>query len=110
LDLVNLIQYDIYWVELNPTFGVEINKVRPCIILSPKEMNDRLLTVIIAPITSTIRTLPFRPNIKIDNRDGQIMLDQLRGIDKRRLRNYICSADANSIEQVKENIVEILVS
>ncbi len=108
--MVNLKQYNIYWVELNPTFGAEINKVRPCIILSPKEMNDRLLTVIIAPITSTVRTLPFRPNIKIDGRDGQIMLDQLRGIDKRRLRNLICSANENVIEQIKENIVEILVS
>jgi mRNA interferase MazF len=107
--LVNLIQYDIYWVELNPTFGAEVNKIRPCIILSPKEMNDRLLTVIIAPITSTIRILPFRPNIKIDNRNGQIMIDQLRGIDKQRIRNYIDSVDINTIELIKEKIVEILV-
>lgn len=107
MDLVNLIQYDIYWVELNPTFGVEINKVRPCIILSPKEMNDRLLTVIIAPITSTIRTLPFRPNIKIDNRNGQIMLDQLRGIDKKRLRNYICSIHKNLVSEIKQNVIDI---
>ena len=108
--MVNLIQYDIYWVELNPTFGVEVNKTRPCIILSPKEMNDRLLTVIIAPITSTIKVLPFRPSIKIDNRNGQIMLDQLRSIDKRRIKKHIGSVGVNTIELIKENIIEILAS
>lgn len=108
MDLVRIEQYDIFWTELNPTFGAEINKVRPSIVLSPNEMNNDLLTIIIAPITSTIRNFPFRPNINIEGKDGQIMLDQLRGIDKRRLRNYINSGDLKTIEFIKTTLAEML--
>ena len=57
-------QYSIYWVNLDPTVGSEINKTRPCIVISPQESNKHLKTVLIAPVTSTIRNFPMRLNIK----------------------------------------------
>ena len=87
MDLVRRV--DIFFIELDPTIGSEINKTRPCIIISPDEMNNALNTVIIAPLTSTIRSYPMRINCIVQGKQGQIALDQLRTIDKSRLKNRI---------------------
>lgn len=78
-------QYEIYWVSLDPTQGREIKKTRPCLIISPIESNDHLQTVLIAPITSTIRNFPMRMNIIVKGEKGQVAIDQIRYIDKTRL-------------------------
>lgn len=78
-------RFSIHWVNLDPTVGHEIKKMRPVVILSPDEMNRHLETVLIAPLTSTIRNYPFRLTVEIEGTKGQIALDQLRAIDKSRI-------------------------
>ena len=77
-------QYEIYWIDLDPTKGSEIKKTRPCVVISPNEMNNSINTVIIAPMTSTSKDYPTRINTTLDERDGWIVLDQIRCVDKSR--------------------------
>ena len=97
-------QFDAYWVDLNPTIGAEMQKVRPCVIVSPKELNDHLDTVIIVPVTSAIHSYPYRIPCNILNRDGEIATDQIRTIDKRRLKNRITTLTAGEIAALQEVI------
>ena len=78
-------RFDIYYVNLEPTIGKEIKKTRPCIIISPNEMNYNISTVIIAPLTSRLRNYPTRVPCKVEGKQGQIVLDQIRTVDKIRL-------------------------
>ena len=82
---MNYHRYEVYLVNLSPTIGSEIKKTRPCVIISPNEMNEYISTVIVAPVTSTLRNYPTRINCKIQGRKGQIVLDQIRTVDKKRL-------------------------
>lgn len=102
-------QYEIYWVELNPTKGSEINKTRPGIILTPNESNKHLQTVIIAPLTSTIRNFPMRLEINLEGRKSQIALDQIRAVDKSRLRVKAGELSATDIIQLKSLLKEYLI-
>ena len=105
MDMVE--QFEIYWIDLNPTKGSEINKKRPCVVISPKEMTDNLHTLIVAPLTSTIRNYPTRVTITVNKRKGQIALDQLRSIDKSRLSNRITRLNQESIENVKAILMKM---
>lgn len=78
-------RFGIYFVNLDPTIGSEIKKTRPCVIISPDEMNFNISTVIIAPITSKLRNYPTRIPCKVEGKQGQIVLDQIRTVDKIRL-------------------------
>src|SRR5688572_9891601 len=78
-------RFDVYLVNLDPTLGSEIQKTRPCVVISPNEMNRYIRTVIIAPMTSTGRPYPTRVECRFAGKDGQIVLDQLRTVDKARL-------------------------
>ena len=78
-------RFDIYYVNLDPTIGKAIKKTRPCIIISPNEMNYNISTVIIAPLTSRLRNYPTRVPCKVEGKQGQIVLDQIRTVDKIRL-------------------------
>jgi len=78
-------QYQIVLVNLDPTVGSEIKKTRPCVIISPDEMNKYLQTVIIAPMTSQSKPYPTRIEVKHNNKKGWLVLDQLRTIDKQRI-------------------------
>lgn len=89
-------RFDICYVELDPTAGSEINKTRPCMVISPDEMNNALNTVIVAPLTSTIRNYPMRVNCTVAKKKGQIALDQIRTIDKLRLKTYLGKLDAKT--------------
>lgn len=82
-------QYQIYFVNLDPTIGAEVKKVRPCVVVSPDEINSLLKTIIVAPITSTLKSYPTRIDILLKGRRGQIMIDQIRTIDKSRLLNQV---------------------
>src|SRR5690554_2528032 len=82
-------RFDVFFVDLNPTFGSEINKIRSCVVISPNQMNNALNTVIVAPLTSTIKNYPMRVKCVVNKRDGQIALDHLRSIDKIRLQKKI---------------------
>ncbi|MBK5964456.1 transcriptional regulator [Thiocystis minor] len=78
-------RYEVYLVDLDPTQGSEIQKTRPCVIVSPDEMNLHIRTVIIAPMTSTQRDYPTRVNLTFEHKKGQIVLDQIRTVDQSRL-------------------------
>jgi mRNA interferase MazF len=78
-------RFEVYLVNLDPTIGKEIQKMRPCLIISPDEMNNYIATVIIAPMTTKGRDYPTRVNCIFEGKDGQIVLDQIRTIDRSRL-------------------------
>jgi len=78
-------RYEVYLVNLDPTQGSEIQKTRPCVIISPDEMNRYIRTIIIAPMTSTQRDYPTRVNLTFQRKKGQVVLDQIRTVDKSRL-------------------------
>ncbi len=78
-------RFDVFLINLDPTIGSEIKKTRPCLIISPDEMNRHINTVIIAPMTTKGRPYPTRVSCTFQGKQGQIVLDQLRTVDKRRL-------------------------
>ena len=82
---MELTQHQVVWIELDPTKGAEIRKTRPCVILSPAEMNRHLATVVVAPMTTTTRPLPTRVAAKVNGKKGYIVIDQIRTIDKSRI-------------------------
>lgn len=103
-------QYSLYWVDLNPTKGAEINKTRPCVVISPVEINENLQTIIIAPITSQGREgYPTRVKITVNDTVGWIILNQIRAIDKTRLCEKIGNLSSEEIFAVKNIIKEMLV-
>lgn len=88
------LQGEVWWVNLDPTIGKEISKKRPCLIVSPDDMNAHLGTVIAAPITSTLRSWSTRVTIKLQRRDSSVALDQIRMIDNIRLIKKMTAIDA----------------
>ena len=94
-------QFVTYWVDLNPTIGAEMQKVRPCVVVSPQELNQYLDTVIIIPITSSLHHYPYRVDCQVDGREGEIATDQIRTVDKRRLRRRIGSLSPLEIETLQ---------
>jgi len=84
-------QFDIYWANLNPTKGSEMQKVHPCIVISPDVMNSALKTVLVVPLTSTIIDWPFRTTITSSGKPSSAACDQLRAIAKERLTSKIGS-------------------
>lgn len=82
-------QSSIYWFDPEPTKGFELSKIRPCIVVSPNEMNKRLSTVLVVPLTSTVRPWPFRVTLTILGQKSSAACDQLRVVDKSRLKAVI---------------------
>lgn len=78
-------RFEVYLINLDPTVGSEIKKIRPCLVISPNEMNAHIATVIVAPMTTHGRAYPTRVSCKFQGRDGQVVLDQIRTVDKTRL-------------------------
>jgi mRNA interferase MazF len=106
---MDLTQYQIVLVNLDPTVGSEIKKTRPCVIISPDEMNRHLQTIIIAPITSQSRKYPTRIQVKHDQKTGWVVLDQIRTIDKQRVLKVLDKLSIKEISAVKSIIKEIFV-
>ena len=102
-------QYEIVLVNLDPTLGSEMKKIRPCLIISPDEMNRYLRTVVIAPITSASKNYPTRFEIKLKKTKGWIVLDQVRTIDKQRIVKIIEPLPVKESKIIKEIIKEIFV-
>lgn len=99
-------RYEIYLVKLNPTVGSEIQKTRPCIVISPNEMNI-LKTVIVAPMTSKGFDFIFRPKIKFEKKDGLVLLDQIRAVDKTRLVKKLGNIDVVTSKEISKILVEM---
>ena len=102
-------QYSIVLVNLDPTVGSEIQKTRPCVIFSPDEMNRFLRTIIIAPMTSQSKDYPTRVRMRQKNKDGWIVIDQLRTIDKQRIIKVLDKLSEKEIEKIKLVIKETFV-
>jgi mRNA interferase MazF len=80
---------EVYLVELDPTRGSEIRKTRPCLVVSPDELNHHLRTAIVAPMTTGGQAYPFRPPCRFGGKVGRVALDQLRTVDRERLRKRV---------------------
>lgn len=102
-------QYDLVLVNLAPTIGSEMKKTRPCLVISPNEMNMYLQTIVIAPVTSTSRDYPTRVSINQESIKGWIVIDQIRTIDKRRIVKILGKLNNPEIEKVKDVIQETFV-
>lgn len=103
-------QYDIMLVNLDPTIGSEMKKTRPCVVLSPDEMNKYLRTIVIAPLTSTSKAYPTRVRIKQTKIKGWVVLDQIRTIDRVRIIRKMGKLSQPDIEKVKGVLVETYVA
>jgi mRNA interferase MazF len=102
-------QYEIVLVNLDPTIGSEIKKTRPCVIISPDEMNHNLQTVVVAPMTTTSRKYPTRVEVRHNDRLGWIAIDQIRTIDKVRIMKAMGRLAKKEIEEIKMVIKETYV-
>jgi len=106
---MDLKQYQIVLVNLDPTIGSEIKKTRPCVIVSPDEMNKFLRTIIVAPMTTTSRKCPTRIEVKHDTKIGWIVVDQIRTIDKQRIIRVLGRLSQPEIRELKSVIKETFV-
>lgn len=102
-------QYQIVLINLDPTVGSEIKKTRPCVVISPNEMNKYLRTVVIAPMTTSSKSYPTRVEIKHNNKIGWIVLDQIRTIDKQRIIKNLGRLSIPESKEVKAIIKETYV-
>lgn len=98
---------EVYLVNLDPTVGSEIRKTRPCLIVSPNEMNRHISTVIVAPLTTKGRAYPSRVSCRFQGKGGQIVLDQLRTIDKVRLVTRLGRISRKSAREALELLQEM---
>lgn len=100
--------FDVYLVNLNPTVGMEIKKSRPCVVLSPANMNRVLGTVIIAPMTTTLRAYPSRVEVRFQNKFCEVCLDQMRAVDESRLsKESLGRLKQDDMEAIKDVISEV---
>ncbi|MCF8360742.1 MAG: type II toxin-antitoxin system PemK/MazF family toxin [Prolixibacteraceae bacterium] len=99
-------QYQIILVNLDPTIGSEIKKTRPCVVISPNEMNKYLRTVVIAPMTTSSKKYPTRVQVKHDNKIGWIVLDQIRTIDRQRIIKIFEELQGFEIQELKSVLKE----
>lgn len=97
-------RFDVYLVSLDPTVGTEIKKTRPCLIVSPNELNRHLATVIVAPMTTKGRTYPTRVPCVFEGKSGEIVLDQLRTVDRTRLLKRLGRIDVRVRNTVLEKL------
>jgi len=99
-------QYQIILVNLDPTLGNDIKKTRPCVVISPIEMNKFLHTVVIAPMTTSSKNYPTRIEVRHDNKIGWIVLDQIRNIDKQRIIKDLGRLTKSEINKLKSVLKE----
>ena len=100
-------RFEVYLVRLDPTEGREIRKTRPCVVVSPDEMNRHIDTVIIAPMTTKGRSYPTRIPVQFQRKTGQIVLDQVRTVDKTRLVRRLGKIDNATAQQVLTVLAEM---
>ena len=102
-------QYQIVLVNLDPTIGSEIQKTRPCTVISPDEMNRHLRTIVVAPMTTRSKKYPTRIEVKHELKTGWIVVDQVRTIDKRRIIKILGKLSIPEIKELKSVIKETFV-
>lgn len=106
---MELNQYAIVLVNLDPTIGSEIKKTRPCVIISPNEMNRHLQTIVLSPMTTNTKNYPTRVAVELNSMKGMIVLDQIKTVDKSRLIKIMGQLNSTEIMQCKAVIKETYV-
>lgn len=99
-------RFDVFVVNLDPTIGSEIRKSRPCVVVSPDELNRYVRTVVVAPLTTARRPYPSRVPVHVDGKDGQVVVDQLRTVDKARLAKRLGALSPDEAAAVLEVLRE----
>ena len=100
-------RFEVYLINLDPTIGSEIKKTWPCLVISPDEMNRHIATVIVAPMTRRINSYPTWVRCDFNGKVGQIVLDQIRTVDKIRLVKKLVNADENIQDQVLTGLADL---
>ncbi len=106
---MELNQYSIVLVNLDPTINSEIKKTRPCVIVSPNEINRYLNTIVVAPMTTNLKKYPTRIQVKHNNRKGMVAIDQIRIIDKSRIIKQFDRLTKSEVQKCKDIIRETFV-
>jgi mRNA interferase MazF len=106
---MEIVQYAVVLVNLDPTIGSEIKKTRPCVVISPDEMNNHLQTITIAPMTTQSKKYPTRVEVKHHDETGWVVIDQIRTIDKKRVLKLLGKLSDKEIIKIKEIIRETFV-
>ncbi len=100
-------RHEVWLVTLDPAEGSEIRKTRPCVVVSPDEMNRHLRTVIVAPMTSTLRDYPTRVDVVFQRRKGQVALDQIRTVDRSRLTTRLGRMSGQPARRIADTLVRM---
>ena len=100
-------RFDVFLINLDPTIGSEIQKTRPCVVISPDEMNNYIATVIVAPMTTKGQSYPTRVACQFQGKDGQIVLDKIRTVDKTRLVKKLGQIDFDEQKTVLDTLAEM---
>jgi mRNA interferase MazF len=100
-------RFEVYLINLDPTVGSEIKKTRPCLVVSPDEINHNIRTVIVAPLTTGGQTYPTRVPCRFKGKDGQVVLDQIRTVDRSRLIRKLGRIDARTAAAVLDVLQEM---
>jgi mRNA interferase MazF len=106
MGLVILRRFEVHLVFLDPTIGSDFRKTRPCVVVSPDETNEALNTVVIAPMTSTLRNYPTRVRLRFQGKNGEIAVDQLRALDKQRLVRRLGVISRNTRQRLTAALLE----
>jgi mRNA interferase MazF len=106
---MEIVQYSIVLVDLDPTLGSEIKKTRPCVIVSPDEMNKFLNTIVLAPMTTNLKRYPTRVAVQYEGKKGMIVIDQIRTVDKIRILKVLGKLTKSEIKNCKDVIKETFV-
>jgi mRNA interferase MazF len=106
---MEITQYSIVLVNLDPTLGSEIKKTRPCVVVSPDEMNKYLNTIVLAPMTTNLKRYPTRVAVEHDGMKGMIVIDQIRTVDKIRIQKVLGKLTKSEIKNCKDVIRETFV-
>ena len=105
---MDMVRFGVYWVNLDPTVGSEMKKKRPVVVVSPKEMNDNLDTVLICPLTSTLKNYPTRVRVKVGEKPGDIAIDHMISIDKSRIKNQLGMLSDQESDDLIQRIMELM--
>ena len=100
-------RFEVYLINLDPTVGSEIKKTRPCLVVSPDEMNHNIRTVIVAPLTTKGQSYPTRVPCRFKGKDGQVVLDQVRAVDRSRLIKKLGQIDGKTAAAVLDVLQEM---
>lgn len=100
---------EVWLIALDPSRGSEIRKTRPCLVVSPDEMNEPLQTALVAPMTTTLRSYPTRVSIRFRGKNGQIALDQLRAVDRERLVRKLGTIAPERAREISNILIEMFV-